>query len=199
MAQIVIFANQKGGVAKTTTTHNIGVSLAQMDKKILLVDLDPQANLTIGTGLEPEELKHTIVDVFEDEHFPISDCIVKLKPNLHILPSIIDLATLEMQIISRTSREKILDRILTPVKNNYDFILIDCPPQLNMLAINAFSCADKVLIPVQTDYYAYRALSMLMNSIDETRELTNNKIKIIGVIATLYDMRANDDKEILSM
>ena len=150
--KVIAIANQKGGVAKTTTTHNLGVALAAAGKKVLLIDLDSQASLTISVGLEPLEMQRTIVDVLKKDGAAISECIQRLRDNLHIVTSIIDLAPMEMEMLSRASREKILDRALKPVKDNYDFILIDCPPQLSILTINALSCADGVLIPVKTDY-----------------------------------------------
>ena len=130
---------------------------------------------------------------------PISECIQQLRENLHIVTSIIDLAPMEMEMLSRASREKILDRALKPIKDSYDFILIDCPPQLSILTINALSCADGVLIPVKTDYLAYRGLTQLQDSIREIQELINPDLQVLGVIATLYDTRVADDREILAL
>ena len=197
--KIIAVANQKGGVAKTTTTHNIGVALAAAGEKVLFVDLDSQASLTISVGLEPLEMQHTIVDILKKESVPVQECVQQLKENLFIVPSIIDLAPMEMELLSRASREKILDRALRTVQGSYDYILIDCPPQLSILTINALSCADEVIIPVKTDYLAYRGLTQLQDSIDEIRELINPHLEVIGVIATLFDMRVSDDREILAM
>ena len=197
--EIIAIANQKGGVAKTTTTHNLGVALAAKGKKVLLVDMDSQASLTISVGLEPLEMKHSIVDVLKKESLPTKECIYQMSENLHIITSIIDLAPMEIEMLSRASREKILDRSLKQVKENYDYILIDCPPQLSILTINALSCADKVIIPVKTDYLAYRGLTQLQDSIREIKELINPNLEILGVIATLYDARVSDDKEILEL
>ena len=197
--KIIAIANQKGGVAKTTTTHNLGVALAQQGKKVLLIDLDSQASLTISVGLEPLEMKRTIVDVLQKNGAPARECIQKIGEKLHIITSIIDLAPMEMELLSRASREKILDRALFPIRGEYDYILIDCPPQLSILTINALSCADGVVIPVKTDYLAYRGLTQLQDSIDEIRELINPHLEVIGVIATLFDMRVSDDREILAM
>lgn len=197
--KIIAVANQKGGVAKTTTTHNIGVALAAAGKKVLLVDLDSQASLTISVGLEPLEMQHTIVDILKKESVSVQECVQQLKENLFIVPSIIDLAPMEMELLSRASREKILDRALRSVQECYDYILIDCPPQLSILTINALSCANEVIIPVKTDYLAYRGLTQLQDSIQEIQELINPSLKILGVIATLHDARVTDDKEILSL
>ena len=197
--KIIAIANQKGGVAKTTTTHNLGVALAAAGKKVLLIDLDSQASLTISVGLEPLEMQRTIVDVLKKDSVPVRECIQQLREGLHIVTSIIDLAPMEMEMLARASREKILDRALKPVKDDYDFILIDCPPQLSILTINALSCADGVLIPVKTDYLAYRGLTQLQDSIQEIQELINPGLQVLGVIATLHDTRVTDDREILGL
>ena len=196
--KVIAIANQKGGVAKTTTTHNLGVALAAKGKRVLLIDLDSQASLTISVGLEPLEVKRTIVDVLRKDGVPVSECIEQISDQLHIVTSIIDLAPMEMELLSRASREKILDRALRPVRGEYDFILVDCPPQLSILTINALSCADSVIIPVKTDYLAYRGLTQLQDSIQEIQELINPELKVLGVIATLYEKRVADDNEILA-
>lgn len=196
---VIAVANQKGGVAKTTTTHNLGVALAASGKKVLMIDLDSQASLTISTGLEPLEMQRTIVDVLRKDVAPIGECVHPITERLHIISSIIDLAPMEMELLSRASREKILDRALKPIRESYDFILIDCPPQLSILTINALSCADGVLIPVKTDYLAYRGLTQLLDSIQEVQELINPDLKVLGVVATLYDTRVTDDREILAL
>ena len=197
--KVIAIANQKGGVAKTTTTHNLGVALAARGKRVLMIDLDSQASLTISVGLEPLEIKRTIVDVLRKDGIPIMECVQQLSDRLHIVTSIIDLAPMEMEMLSRASREKILDRALKPVRADYDFILIDCPPQLSILTINALSCADGVLIPVKTDYLAYRGLTQLQDSIQEIQELINPDLKVIGVLATLHDTRVTVDREILGL
>lgn len=197
--KVIAIANQKGGVAKTTTTHNLGVVLAAQGKRVLLIDLDSQASLTISVGLEPLEVEQTIVDVLRKEGLPLMECVQRLNDRLHIVTSIIDLAPMEMELLSRASREKILDRALRPVREQYDFILIDCPPQLSILTINALSCADGVVIPVKTDYLAYRGLTQLQDSIQEIQEMINPGLKVLGVIATLYDTRVADDREILAL
>ena len=196
--KVIAIANQKGGVAKTTTTHNLGVALAAKGKRVLLIDLDSQASLTISVGLEPLEVKRTIVDVLRKDGVPVSECIEQISDQLHIVTSIIDLAPMEMELLSRASREKILDRALRLVRGEYDFILVDCPPQLSILTINALSCADGVIIPVKTDYLAYRGLTQLQDSIQEIQELINPELRVLGVIATLYEKRVADDNEILA-
>ena len=192
MVKVIAIANQKGGVAKTTTTHNLGAAMAAAGKRVLLIDLDSQASLTISVGLEPLEVERTIVDVLRKDGTPLMECVQQLSDRLHIVTSIIDLAPMEMELLSRASREKILDRALREARGQYDYILIDCPPQLSILTINALSCADGVVIPVKTDYLAYRGLTQLQDSIQEIQELINPEL-----IATLYDTRVGDDHDIL--
>ena len=199
MVKIIALTNQNGGVAKTTSTHNIGVSLSEKGKKVLMIDLDSQASLTISAGLEPLDIENNIVSILTKNGKTVKQCIQVLHDNLHIVTSIIDLARLEVDMLSRTSREKILDRALEPIKENYDYILIDCPPQLSILTINALSCCDGVIIPVKTDYLAYRGLSQLQDTIEEIKEDINPKLEVLGVIATMYEKRISDDKAILNM
>ena len=194
---IIAFANQKGGVANTTSTHNIGVALAQKGKKVLLIDLDSQASLTISLGIEPLDVENNIIDVLDKKKSDVRKCILNVKENLDVITSTIDLASIEMEMMSRASREKILDRELEPIKEEYDYILIDCPPQLSILTVNALSCADGVIIPTKTDYLSYRGIELLMDTIAEVKELINPKLEIVGTIATLYNMRSKDDNDIL--
>ena len=187
--KVIAIANQKGGVAKTTTTHNLGAAMAAAGKRVLLIDLDSQASLTISVGLEPLEVERTIVDVLRKDGTPLMECVQQLSDRLHIVTSIIDLAPMEMELLSRASREKILDRALREARGQYDYIL----------TINALSCADGVVIPVKTDYLAYRGLTQLQDSIQEIQELINPELKVLGVIATLYDTRVGDDHDILDL
>ena len=197
MGKIISFANQKGGVAKTTSTYNIGVTLAQKGKKVLLIDLDSQASLTISAGLEPFAYEKTIVTLLKKEGTPITKCIQPLQHNLDICTSRLELAQLEMEMIGRTMRETVLKRALQSIQEQYDFILVDCTPQLSILTINALACCDYVIIPVKTDYLAYRGVELLMDSIADTKDLINPKLSVLGVIATMYEKRVKDDNEIL--
>ena len=197
MGKIIAFANQKGGVAKTTSTFNVGSMLAARGCRVLIIDLDSQASLTISAGLEPFEYENTIVNVLKKERSNIEESIVSLSLNLDIVPSRLELAQLEMELIGRSMRETILKRALEPIKDKYDYILIDCPPQLAILTINALSCCDEVVIPVKTDYLAYRGVELLVDTIEGIKSLINPKLKVLGVIATMYEKRSNDDNDIL--
>ncbi len=198
-ASIIAIANQKGGVAKTTTTHNLGVAMALTGKNVLLVDLDSQASLTISVGIEPQDIPLTICDIMRKNGVPAKDCINHLSDHLDIITSIIDLSGLEMDLLSRVNRERILDRAIAPIKNQYDYILIDCPPQLSILTLNALSCADQLIVPVKTDYLAYRGLSQLLETVDEVKAEVNPCIEINGVIATIMDIRVKSDHEVLDL
>jgi len=197
MGKVISFSNQKGGVAKTTSTYNVGVSLARRGKKTLIIDLDSQASLTISAGLEPFEYEKSIVTVLQKESISMFYCVRELQENLHIITSRLELAQLEIEMIGRSMREMILQRALEPIKNTYDYILIDCPPQLSILTINALACSDYVLIPVKTDYLAYRGVELLQDTIGEIQSIINPNLKILGIIATLYETRVKDDNEIL--
>lgn len=197
MARIIALANQKGGVAKTTSTFNIATCLALKDQKVLMVDLDPQASLTIYAGLEPYEQEQTIVNVLKDTKADIQKCICPIRENLFIIPSRIELAGVEGELLSRTARELILSRALESIKSHYDFIIIDCPPQLATLTINGISCADDVLIPVKTDYLAYRGVEQLLETIETIRTYFKPALNVIGVLATMFESRIKDDNDVL--
>lgn len=196
----IVIVNQKGGVAKTTSTHNIGAALAQRGKRVLLIDLDPQANLTICLGLEPLRIQNGIVQVLrKNDAMPIKDCITHLSDNMDVVTSVIDLASIEMEMFLRPSREKILERALAPVADEYDYALIDCPSQLSILTLNALSCANGIIIPVKTDYLAYRGLTLLQDTIADVQELLNPQLHLIGVIATMFEKSVKDDNDVRAL
>lgn len=198
MKGIIAIANHKGGVLKTTTTHNLGTELARRGHEVLMIDLDPQASLTLSAGFEPMEFDHTICDIFEN-NTPADRCIRKIKESLSLLPSSTELAVLEMQLFSRTARETILARAMQRIRKNYDYILIDCPPQLSILAINGLSMADTVIIPSKPDYISYRPIEQLQNTIYDIQELVNPQITIMGVIASLFEKQVSEHKEVLEV
>jgi chromosome partitioning protein len=198
MGVVIALANQKGGVAKTTSTFNLGVSLAQKEKKVLLIDLDPQASLTICAGLEPFDYDKNIIGVLQGTN-QIKESIIPLKERLNIITSNITLAGVEMNLIMRTYRETILYNALIPIMNEYDYILIDCPPQLSILTINALSCSDWVIIPSKTEYLSYRGIEQLIDTISMIKGGGNKKLEIMGVIATMYEKRIKDDQEVLQV
>jgi chromosome partitioning protein len=203
MCKTIAIVNQKGGISKTTSTFNLSAVLASKGNKVLMVDLDPQASLTISAGVEPLEVKYNITNILKKKPETIGNSIYELNtiPNLSIITSIIDLAALEMELQTRTAREKILKKSLDTIKSDYDFdyIFIDCPPQLSILTVNALSAADYVLIPCKTDYLSYRGLEQLETTISSVKELINEDIEVLGVIATLYERNIIDSNEILSL
>ena len=204
MCRVIAISNQKGGVGKTTTTVNLGIGLARQGKKVLLIDADPQGSLTASLGyVEPDEIGTTLATIMmaiiNEKEFEITDGILHHKENVDLLPANIELSALEVTMGNVMSRELIMKEYIEAARTEYDYILIDCPPQLSILTINALSCADGVVIPVKTDYLAYRGLTQLQDSIQEIQELINPELKVLGVIATLYDTRVGDDHDILGL
>ena len=189
VGKIVAIANQKGGVGKTTTAINMGACLAILEKRILIVDADPQANSTSGLGVEVAAGQPTIYDCLINGASATDAIIPTSTPNLYILPSHIDLVGAELELVSRMRREYILQSVLDKVKDQYDYILIDCMPSLGLLAVNALTASDAVLIPIQTEIYALEGLQKLKNTITLVREHLNPKLKIEGIIMTMYDSR----------
>lgn len=196
MGKTVAFSNQKGGVGKTTTCVNMSAYLATMGYKTLLIDLDPQGNATSGLGFSKSEVKNSVYNVMIDET-PIEDSVIKTcVDNLDILPSSIDLAGAEVELVYVKEREKVLRKVLERAKKTYDFIMIDCPPSLGLLTINALASADTVIIPIQSEYYALEGLSQLMNTIKLVIKHLNPDLKIEGVVLTMSDNRAIISRQI---
>jgi chromosome partitioning protein len=198
MAHVVAVANQKGGVAKTTTVQALGVALAERGERILLVDLDPQACLTYSFGLDPDTLDVSMHDVLvrrakvDDVRRPVPGV-----EGLHLAPATIDLAGAEVHLLSRTAREHVLARALEPVLDDHDLILIDCPPSLGVLTINGLTAADSVLIPLQCEALSHRGVGQLLETIDDVRTFANADLAVLGVVATMYDARTRHAREIL--
>lgn len=190
MGKIISFSNQKGGVGKTTTCVNLSAYLATKGYKVLIVDLDPQGNATSGLGFAKSEIKNSLYNVMIDD-MPIADAVVKTcVENLDLLPSSIDLAGAEVELVYIKDREHVLKRVLEKARGSYDFITIDCPPSLGLLTINALAASDTVIIPIQSEYYALEGLSQLMNTIRLVVKHLNPALKIEGVVLTMSDNRA---------
>jgi chromosome partitioning protein len=188
---VIVLANQKGGVAKTTTTINLGACLAELGKKVLIVDNDPQGNATSGLGIDRYNLSQCLYNVLIDGE-PIEDIIQPCENSgLFIAPATIQLAGAEIELVSAISREHKLKRALDSIKNDYDFILVDCPPSLGLLTINALTAADKILIPIQCEYYALEGLTLLMNTVTLVQKHLNPELEILGVLLTMFDARTN--------
>ena len=191
MGRIIAVANQKGGVGKTTTAINLSSCLASLGKKVLAIDMDPQGNMTSGLGIDKNEVEYTVYELILGQ-VGIEKVICKdALENLDVLPTNIDLSAAEIELIGVEEKEFIIRKEVDKVKKNYDFIVIDCPPSLSMLTINAMTTADSVLVPIQCEYYALEGLSQLIHTIDLVKERLNPELKIEGVVFTMYDARTN--------
>jgi chromosome partitioning protein len=191
-ATVIAFANQKGGVAKTTSTLNLGVALAETGKSVLLIDLDPQGNLTMSQGFNPDEIERSMFDVLV-HRVPIEEVIERAEVDLAV--SSIDLAGAELALTSMIGRERTLEKAIVGVKERYEYILIDTPPSLGLLTINAFVAANGIVVPVQTEYLSLRGLVQLQNTLSMVRENLNPDVDVTGILATMYDRRLVHSRE----
>lgn len=191
MGRIIAIANQKGGVGKTTTAINLSACLAEYKKKVLTIDIDPQGNTTSGLGVDKSSLENTIYEMFIRE-CTVEDCLIKTEiENLSILPSSVNLAGAEIELIGVEDREYILQKEIDKIKDQYDFILIDCPPSLNTLTVNALTTANTVLVPIQCEFYALEGLSQLIHTINLVKQRLNSDLELEGVVFTMFDARTN--------
>jgi len=196
MGRVIAFANQKGGVAKTTSTLNLAVAFAEHDLEVLVVDLDPQGNLTMSQGLNPDTIERSMFDVLV-HRLPITEVIQRREIDLAV--SSIDLAGAELALSSMIGRERALDKALLPVREKYDYILIDTPPSLGLLTINAFVASDGVIVPVQCEYLSLRGLVQLENTLSMVRENLNPRVEIQGILPTMYDQRTLHSREAIDI
>ncbi|MFK5645742.1 ParA family protein [Ornithinimicrobium sp. LYQ121] len=197
-ARIIAMCNQKGGVGKTTTTINLGAALAEYGRKVLLVDFDPQGALSVGFGVRTHELDQTVYTLLVERGVDVRDVIRSTSvPNIDLLPANIDLSAAEVQLVGEVAREQILARVLRPVLDDYDVVLIDCQPSLGLLTVNALTAAHGVLIPLECEFFAMRGVALLIETIDKITDRLNPRLQIDGILPTMYDGRTLHSREVV--
>jgi chromosome partitioning protein len=197
-AVILALCNQKGGVGKTTSTINLGAALVEFGRRVLLVDFDPQGALSVGLGVNPNELDQTIYNALMERSVTADDILIKTSAGMDLLPSNIDLSAAEVQLVGEVAREQSLKRVLEPIIDDYDFVLIDCQPSLGLLTINALTAADGVIIPLECEYFSLRGVALLIQTIGKVSERLNPQLQLKGILATMYDARTLHGREVLS-
>ncbi len=198
-ARIIAMCNQKGGVGKTTSTINLGAALVEQGRRVLLVDLDPQGALSVGLGVPAQQMDRTIYNALMERNTTLADVRLPTRvPGLDLVPSNIDLSAAEVQLVSEVAREQTLSRVLGPVRNDYDYVLIDCQPSLGLLTVNALTAAQGVIIPLECEYFSLRGVALLVDTIDKVKERLNPALEIDGILATMYDSRTVHCREVFS-
>jgi chromosome partitioning protein len=198
-ARVISLCNQKGGVGKTTTTINLGAALAEYGRKVLLVDFDPQGSLSVGLGLNPNDVNLSVYNLLMQREVTLDEVIVPTGvPGMDLLPSNIDLSAAEIQLVQEVAREQSLQRVLAPAVSQYDVILIDCQPSLGLLTVNALTASDGVIVPLECEYFALRGVALLKTTIDKVAERLNPRLQIDGVLGTMYDGRTLHGREVMA-
>ncbi|WP_049152067.1 ParA family protein [Corynebacterium striatum] len=197
-ATIISMCNQKGGVGKTTSTINMGACLAELGRRVLLVDLDPQGALSAGLGLTHDQIEDTIYDVMLDSQTSIHSAIQHTSvPNLDLVPANIDLSAAEIQMVNEVGREHTLARALRPIRRDYDFIIIDCQPSLGLLTVNALACSQGVIIPMECEFFSLRGLALLTDTVEKVSERINFDLEVMGILVTMFDRRTKHAREVM--
>lgn len=198
-ARIIALCNQKGGVGKTTSTINLGAALAEVGRRVLLVDFDPQGALSVGLGVQPHQLDRTAYNLLMERGVSVDDILLKTSvPGMDLLPSNIDLSAAEVQLVGEVAREQTLARALAPVLDDYDYVLIDCQPSLGLLTVNALTAAHGVIIPLECEFFSLRGVALLIDTVDKVRERLNPTLKLDGILATMYDGRTLHGREVFA-
>ncbi|WP_245720114.1 ParA family protein [Nocardia uniformis] len=198
-ARIIALCNQKGGVGKTTSTVNLGAALAECGQRVLLVDLDPQGALSAGLGVAHNDLTLTIYDLLGRDAPPIDEVLVNTcVDNMDLLPSNIDLSAAEIQMVNEVAREQLLRRVLDPIRDRYDYILIDCQPALSLLTVNALACADGVIIPMECEFFSLRGLALLTDTMEKVHDRLNPRLNLLGIVVTMFDSRLLHARQVLA-
>jgi chromosome partitioning protein len=198
-ARVIALCNQKGGVGKTTSAINLGAALAELGRRVLLVDFDPQGALSVGLGVQPHQLDRSVYNLLMERSVGVEDVLLKTSvPGMDLVPSNIDLSAAEVQLVGEVAREQTLQRTLAPALGSYDFVLIDCQPSLGLLTVNALTAAHGVIIPLECEFFSLRGVALLIDTVEKVRERLNPELKLDGILATMYDGRTLHSREVFA-